>query len=48
LQDIPHSGDTLVLEISGIQNSGGENEGFGVDQVTLTVHPLKGTLIWLL
>jgi len=48
LQNIPHSGDTLVLELTGIQNMGGENEGFGVDQVKLTVHPAKGTLIRLL
>jgi hypothetical protein len=45
LQAIPHAGDTLTLEFLGVQNSTGENEGYGMDQVELTVYPLRGTLI---
>lgn len=47
LQYIPHTGDTLTLELLGIQDATGENEGFGVDQIALTVHPLRGTLIFV-
>ncbi len=45
LQAVPHAGGTLTLEFLGIQNAGGEGEGFGIDQVELTVYPLRGTLI---
>ena len=45
LQTIPHTGSTLVLEFLGIQNSTGENECFGIDQIELTVYPLLGTMI---
>ena len=45
LQTIPHTGSTLVLEFLGIQNSAGENECFGIDQIELTVYPLLGTMI---
>jgi hypothetical protein len=45
LQAIPHTGNTLVLEILGVQNTPGENECFGIDQLQLTVYPLRGTLI---
>jgi len=45
LQTIPHSGSTLVVEILGIQNHGGENEGFGIGQFGLTVYPVRGTVI---
>ena len=45
LQAVPHTGSTLTLEFLGIQNEGGENEGFGVDQIELTVYPLRGTVI---
>lgn len=47
LQAVPHTGDTLVLELRGVQNMTGENEGFGIDQIELTVYPLRGTLISL-
>jgi len=45
LQSIPHTDSTLVLELLGVQDSTGENEGFGMDQIELTVYPLRGTLI---
>lgn len=45
LQNIPHTDSTLVIEFLGIQDATGENEGFGMDQLQLTVYPLRGTLI---
>lgn len=45
LQAIPHTGSTLTLEFLGVQNGGGENESFGMDQIELTVYPLRGTLL---
>jgi ferric-dicitrate binding protein FerR (iron transport regulator) len=45
LQGIPHTSGTLTLEFLGIQNMGGENEGFGIDNIRLTVYPPKGTLV---
>jgi hypothetical protein len=45
LQNIPHTGRTLVIEFLGVQNATAENECFGIDQIDLTVYPLKGTLI---
>jgi hypothetical protein len=45
LQAISHTNSTLVLEFLGIQNSTAENECFGIDQIELTVYPLRGTLI---
>jgi hypothetical protein len=45
LQGIPHMRDALVIEFIGIQNMGGESEGFGIDTVRLTVYPPLGTLI---
>ena len=39
LQTIPHTGSTLVLEFLGVQNSTGENECFGINQIELAVHP---------
>ena len=47
LQAVPHTSSTLTLEFLGVQNSTGENEGFGMDQLQLTVYPLRGTLISL-
>lgn len=47
LQSIPHTADTLVLELVAMQTHGGENEGFGVDDIQLTVYPPEGTLISL-
>lgn len=47
LQSIPHTGGTLELEFLGIQNTTGDNECFGIDQIELTVFPLRGTLIFL-
>ncbi len=44
LQGIPHTADTLVLEIAAAHNNVGENEGFGVDDIHLTVYPPQGTL----
>jgi hypothetical protein len=44
-QEIPHTGSTLTLELFGVQNSAGENEGFGVDQIQLNVIAPSGTLI---
>ncbi len=48
LQAIPHTGNTLTIEFLGIQNSVGENGGFGMDQFQVTVYPLRGTLITVL
>ena len=45
LQAVPHTGSTLVLEFLGVQNSTAENECYGIDQIELTVYPLKGTMI---
>lgn len=45
LQAIPHTGSTLTLELLGVHNAGGENEGFGIDQIQLNVIPPLGTLI---
>lgn len=45
LQNIPHTRDTLVLDFDAVQSSAGENEGFGVDDICLTVYPPQGTLI---
>ena len=47
LQRIPHTGSTLTLELLGIQSQPGINEGFGVDQIELTVTPVKGTFLLL-
>jgi hypothetical protein len=45
LQVIPHTGSTLTLELVGIHDAGGENEGFGIEQIQLNVIPPSGTLI---
>ena len=45
LKSIPHSAGTLVLELLGVQDAPGENEGFGIDRFELTVYPRRGTLI---
>jgi len=45
LQTIPHTGSTLTLDFLGVQNSGGENESFGIDQIQLIVIPPSGTVI---
>jgi hypothetical protein len=45
LRGIPHAGGTLTLEFVGVQNTGGENEGFGIDDVRVTAIPPQGTLI---
>jgi hypothetical protein len=45
LQSIPHTAGTLVVELLGIQDAVGENEGFGIDRLELTVYPRRGTLI---
>lgn len=47
LQGIPHTADTLVLELIATHNYAGENEGFGVDDIQLTVYPPQGTLFTL-
>jgi len=47
LQGIPHTADTLVLELIATHNYAGENEGFGVDDIQLTVYPPPGTLFTL-
>jgi hypothetical protein len=36
-----------VLELSATHNYAGENEGFGVDDIQLTVYPPQGTLFTL-
>ena len=41
-------GTSFTLEFLGVQNSTGENEGYGMDRLQLTVFPLRGTLISLL
>ncbi|HPS06525.1 MAG TPA: LamG domain-containing protein [Kiritimatiellia bacterium] len=45
LQRIPHTADTLVVELLGIQDTVGDNEGYGIDRFELTVYPRRGTLI---
>jgi len=45
LQRIPHTAGTLVVEFLGIQDSVGDNEGYGIDRFELTVYPRRGTLI---
>ncbi len=45
LQGVPHTSDTLRIELLGIQNSVGENGGFGIDDIRLTLYPPQGTLI---
>ena len=47
LQVIPHTADTIVLELIATHNYAGENEGFGVDDIQLTVYPPPGTLFTL-
>ena len=44
LQGIPHTAGTLVLELVATHNGPGENEGFGIDDIQLTVYPPQGTL----
>jgi len=48
LQSIPHTGDTLLVELLGVHDADGSAEGFGVDQIELTVIPVKGTIILIL
>ena len=47
LQSIPHSADTLVVELLGIHDAPPENEGFGIDRFELTVYPRRGTMFFL-
>ena len=45
LQKIPHTDNTLTLEIIGIQNEYNEYEGTGIDRLELNVPAIKGTMI---
>jgi hypothetical protein len=45
LQNIPHTGSTLLIEFVGIHNQDYMTEGFGIDRIELTIPPVKGTLI---
>lgn len=45
LQSIPHTGDTLQIEVIGVHDQIFTSEGFGIDRVRLTLPPVKGTLI---
>ncbi|HPB11739.1 MAG TPA: hypothetical protein PLT74_10800, partial [Kiritimatiellia bacterium] len=47
LQSIPHSADTLVIELLGVHDAPPENEGFGIDRFELTVYPRRGTMFFL-
>ncbi len=47
LQSVAHANSTLVLEFLGVQNRTAETGCFGIDQIELTVYPLRGTLIRL-
>ena len=45
LQAIPHTSDTLLLELIGKQDADGSAESFGVDQVEVSFVPYEGTII---
>ena len=47
LQSIPHTADTLLVEIIGVQNGLPESASFGFDRFELTVYPRRGTMILL-
>ena len=47
LQSIPHTADTLLVEIIGVQNGLPESVSFGFDRFELTVYPRRGTMILL-
>lgn len=47
LQNIPHSADTLLVEIIGVQDAIPEEASFGFDRFELTVYPRRGTILFL-
>jgi len=47
LQSIPHTADTLLVEIIGVQNGLPESASFGFDRFELTVYPRRGTILFL-
>ena len=45
VQAIPHTSDTLLVELIGVQDAEGQFESFGIDDFTVTFVPPEGTII---